>query len=598
MKRYPNNLSKLWRTKLRWWWNTYEWHFVICMVLFITVLGYIGFRKHLPQTGDSNTPWDLLYRTLQLFVIDSGSMESIELPIDWELNAARFLAPLITTYTAVQALAAIFTEQITSFRLRMLKDHIVICGLGRKGMLLTQSFLEQGENVVVIEQNEKNENIDWCKERGVTLICGNAGARETLEQVRVQKAKYVIALTKSDGVNAEISVHTRNIFKEHKGNSLTCLIHITDPQLCNFLKEAEIKSNEMDLFRLEFFSVFESGARILLNDYPAFDGSGSGNRVEPCLLIVGLGQMGGSLVVEAARRWNRIFSETGKRLKLILIDKDADQKSESLSVRYPLLKKICEIVPIQTELNSPEYQHGRFLFDANGECSITSVYVCIGEDSVGLSAALTLHQYLRKYKIPVVVRMNHNAGLATLLGEEVSGSFSNVYAFGILDRTCTPDLLFGGTHEILARAIHEEYVRDQIKSGKTPEMNPSMVSWDNLPEHLKESNRHQADHIGIKLKAIQCDIDPLTEIDSELFQFTPEELEKLSEMEHERWNNERLQDGWVYGEKKDVNKKITPYLVPWNKLSEEIKEYDRNTVRNLPKFLEMVGFRIHRVGGK
>ena len=61
----------------------------------------------------------------------------------------------------------------------------------------------------------------------------------------------------------------------------------------------------------------------------------------------------------------------------------------------------------------------------------------------------------------VVVRMAQDAGLAVLLRDVDAGSerFRDLRAFGLLDRTCHPDQVLRGTHEILARAIHEEYLR-------------------------------------------------------------------------------------------------------------------------------------------
>ena len=54
-------------------------------------------------------------------------------------------------------------------------------------------------------------------------------------------------------------------------------------------------------------------------------------------------------------------------------------------------------------------------------------------------------------------------------------------------------------------------------------------------------------------------------------------------------------DGWVYGEKKDVEKKISPYLVPWDELTDDVKEWDRQPVRELPKVLAGAKFEIYRL---
>jgi hypothetical protein len=78
------------------------------------------------------------------------------------------------------------------------------------------------------------------------------------------------------------------------------------------------------------------------------------------------------------------------------------------------------------------------------------------------------------------------------------------------------------------------------------------------------------------------------------FEFTPEEIERLAEMEHGRFNAERLLDGWRYGSPKDVARKISPYLVPWAELPEDVKKWDCDAVKEIPALLTMVGMQICR----
>jgi hypothetical protein len=154
------------------------------------------------------------------------------------------------------------------------------------------------------------------------------------------------------------------------------------------------------------------------------------------------------------------------------------------------------------------------------------------------------------------------------------------------------DVLFGAAREVLAKAIHEKYRKDQ--KGRKPASSPSMQPWEKLKENLKGSNRRQADHIPAKLRSIGCGFAPVVDRAPKTIEFTPEEVEVMAEIEHERWVSERLLDGWVYGER-DVEKRISPYLVPWNSLTDDVKEWDRQTVRELPKFLAKAKFEIYRL---
>lgn len=596
MKWY-NRVRTVWWKHLQPLWQEVQWPVIGGLALVALGLGYVGFGRHFAALGETRPPLDLFYLALQLFVLGSGSISG---SIHWELEVARLMAPAVTGYTATKALAVLFREQLERLRLRFLKGHVVICGLDRKGLLLAKAFHQRGYPVVVIEKDETNGKLAPCREEGATVLIGDATDRSLLRKARVHKAAYLISVCGDDGANAEVAVHARALVGDRKGRVLTCLVHIFDSELCDLLREQEIETQKADSFRLEFFNVFDSGARALLNAYPAFSQSGEVQGDQAHLLVVGLGRMGESLVVQAARKWWAKHRATGNRLRITIVDRTATLKKESLCLRYPRLDATCDLIPQDMDVSSPEFQRAAFLFNPHGHCTVTTVYVCLDDDSRSLSAALTLLRRVREHGVPIVAQMTQEVGLATLLrGEDGSGGgFDNLHGFGLLDRACKPDLLLGGTHEILARAIHEDYVRNQEKQGQTPDTNPSMVAWDKLPESLKESNRRQADHIGVKLQAVGCMIVPQTDWGAELFTFSPEEVELMAEMEHERWVTERRLAGWTYGPERDLEKKTSPYLVPWDQLPENVKEYDRNTVRNLPAFLAEVGFEVKRVPRK
>lgn len=70
--------------------------------------------------------------------------------------------------------------------------------------------------------------------------------------------------------------------------------------------------------------------------------------------------------------------------------------------------------------------------------------------------------------------------------------------------------------------------------------------------------------------------------------------EKIAENVHENWSEGRLADGWVYGETRNDEKKATPCLVPYSELTEEEKEYDRNTAIQTLKLIVTLGYRIEK----
>ena len=78
----------------------------------------------------------------------------------------------------------------------------------------------------------------------------------------------------------------------------------------------------------------------------------------------------------------------------------------------------------------------------------------------------------------------------------------------------------------------------------------------------------------------------------------PEELnpllEAMAKNVHEIWAQERIKQGWKYGEKRDDAKKHHPCLVPYEELPEEEKVYDRNTSVETLKLILKLGFKIEQ----
>ena len=154
-----------------------------------------------------------------------------------------------------------------------------------------------------------------------------------------------------------------------------------------------------------------------------------------------------------------------------------------------------------------------------------------------------------------------------------------------------PSTLSDDMLEAVARAIHERYRENQ--ADRKPADDPAMGGWDELPEHLRKSNRAQAADTFEKLHAIGCTVREAGVGTISLLSFSDDEIERMAEMEHDRWMAERLADGWTLGER-DHDAKTSPYLVSWAELPEHVREWDREAVRPIPELLAAVGLEIRR----
>ena len=582
-----------WRHNLRHWWQDMKWPVLIAMAFFSLALGYIGFARYAAARGASPTSLDLIYQTLQLVSMNSGLVPG---PINWQLQVARFLIPALTVYTALSALALIFSEQMQVFKLWRIRDHVIVCGLGRKGALLVEQFRALNMDVVVLEQDEGNDWLEIARGLGAIVLVGEAADPDLLRQAKVDQAKYLIAVMGDDGANAEVAVRAEELLQERTSGVLTCLIHIVDPQLYDLLREKELGEQDGSGYRLELFNIYDRGARMMLHS-----GGEPGAKHAPAaipghILVVGMGKLGESVVLHAIKGWREKNLSKNDRLKITVVDRDAQLKTESLCVRFPQIDQVCDIVPLQMEVNSPDYLRADFLHNPSGRSAVERVSVCLDDDSLGLQAGLSLLQQMKTRKVPIVIRMVEDTGLATLLGDGDTrqGTFKELYAFGLLNQTCTADLLLGSTHEVLARELHSVYLNEQVLDEGNIGQNEALVPWEQLPERLKESNRVQAANIGSTLAETGYRIAQMRDWEAGDLQFSPQEVETMARLEHERWCQERKRTGWTYGAHRDADKKTNPALVDWEVLKEEEKEKNRRFVRGLPRTLARAGFQIER----
>jgi hypothetical protein len=74
---------------------------------------------------------------------------------------------------------------------------------------------------------------------------------------------------------------------------------------------------------------------------------------------------------------------------------------------------------------------------------------------------------------------------------------------------------------------------------------------------------------------------------------TFKDIDRLAQLEHARWNAERLLAGWRYGAAKDIKKKLNPCIVSWDDLSEDIRKYDYDPIKNIPVLLAKIGYEIY-----
>lgn len=87
---------------------------------------------------------------------------------------------------------------------------------------------------------------------------------------------------------------------------------------------------------------------------------------------------------------------------------------------------------------------------------------------------------------------------------------------------------------------------------------------------------------------------PVKTTDIELPKHLVELTEFIAKNTHDVWAEERISQGWTYGEDRDDVKKTTPCLVPYEELSSDEKIFDINTSIETIKLIIKLGYTINK----
>ncbi len=84
------------------------WIVIVFMGIIVSLFGIWGYHIYVTNHSKPHTMFDIVYVTLQLFVLESGHLDD---SIPWQFEIARFLAPIIAGWAVIKALTEMFGKQ-------------------------------------------------------------------------------------------------------------------------------------------------------------------------------------------------------------------------------------------------------------------------------------------------------------------------------------------------------------------------------------------------------------------------------------------------------------------------------------------------------
>jgi hypothetical protein len=562
------------------------WVLIAISALIAVALGVVGYSEYYEASSGNEAPpgvFALLKDSVRLLLVESSAGEDFPSA----LRLARFFAFLSWSAAAIKGFLTFARKRIELARCRRQRDHAVVCGLGRLGAQLVSDLRAQQIKTIVVELDADNPEVAAVRAEGIPVLVGNATSATKLRDASAQRARYIFAVTGNDRINIEVASKAFEVRDEYDGDDFVqlCAVHVDDAEISTLFSERPLFKDRTERFDAHFFNINRLAARVLIDRCPPDRVQSVHGPDDPAasIMVFGSDALAQQIVTQIAR-----VGHYGNKKKPIvrLVPGDERDFSRFIEKRIPALREFLDLrIDDATDLESL-LRDDDLLEKVVSEHPPSVVYICLKDavSSLRLVAGLLRIDVTEEARIVVCAEERSDYMLlGPSPGEEGGPQFA---LFDVMRDVCTIENVMREKLDDLAKAIHQDYVVRQKELGYSVDTNSTLVDWYALPPGLREANRHQADYIPVKLRVLGYD--PPKSVPSEDLKLTPKQLDLVAELEHRRWMAAKRLAGWRYtAGQKDAAKRVAPTIIGWEALTEEEKEKDRDTARDLPRLLQM-----------
>lgn len=539
--------------------------------IFAFILGYIGYFRILTP-ADFVGHFEVLYQTLALLAVRMPKVYP-QLPI--ELQIARFALPAVMAWLTIGVYLDYLRRPLRHYAATKLDDHVVLFGLGERVQATAKQARLAGSNVLVVTNQPTDSVIQSLEKSGIIVVVGDLECEKTLVLAGVSRASQILVATENDLLNLKIAVAIRKQATDVRSPNKTPILLTTEcfkPDLWAIL-EGAFQSMRDECVEYRLLSPEANVARELLPKLIPLLGTPD----QPgAILIAGFSNVALSI-------FSHVLRNAPPGADIAIASSNANHSKDAFFRSCPAYENISGLTFFDADiLEKPTLELQDWLLKHQAPV----VVIDIGSEEINLRTALALRRFANIKALPtghVFVRQQGSGialeALALIEGEPID--LSRIYQFGSLHDECRPQIVFMDELDMLAKIVHEDY-RQNADGGE------SAQPWGKLRETYRQASRYQADHLDAKLQAIGVSRLPLKKGEGHT-ELNSNEIERLAELEHYRWCVERWLDGWRFGPTKDSIEKTHPMLVHYNELSEEVKEFDRRAVRNVPHLAKILG---------
>jgi len=225
----------------------WHWRLLATCAAGTVVFGTIGSLEL--QRGESGVASfsNALYQAFHLFALHTPHFDR---PVPCALNLGRWLGAVSTLLAVLEFSRHALGADLTLLRLSRLQGHVIVCGLGRKGLATVRCLANAGRSVVVVEKAPTLDMAEACRALGAHVLTGDATNPGILQTARINHAQSLIALCPDDSTNCDIPNYTEG----SAPRNIDEMLHLMwIPDEGTTLKQVLQKAKSIDAAVHEFF---------------------------------------------------------------------------------------------------------------------------------------------------------------------------------------------------------------------------------------------------------------------------------------------------------------------------------------------------------
>jgi hypothetical protein len=567
----------------------------------------------LVHTPSEPIEWiDLLVRTVKVLFLSDIYYDPAR-DASWHFQTSRALGTTFAILAGGKAFWLALRSSWLRARLSGRRRHDVVIG---DGPLAKTYVLMQGARKITVLGEHASGPV-------MARVAASPRSGSLEQQLRGVGAQHARLILVDQGDEVQDLETVRAIERLHPKTPVAC--RVDDAWLLERIDRSPDATSRLAV------GLAEGAARQILLAHPPYILARRYKAEAQHIVIFGFGATGQALAREMLLTCGSL--DPAGRMMITAVGADADHMGDIFNARHPSISGLVDMAFLQgcpgdlrpgdkEDSTLPEALAARL-----AKTPACAVYIVSSEAGCTMSDIVSFREYALQTgltRAPIFVMAERGSSLTRVRqgGGRVGEPWTTTLErreieekASIEGRICDLRLVpFGAAADALdgsgllepeidrrAQQFHEAY-RTLMKTTYPDALKgASMQPWSVLAETYRVASRRAANHIRAKLDAAGFNLDEWLgrekqgrrahDLPAEARTFhdiSPETLEKLSQLEHDRWLLDRSIEGWIYGKPRNNTLKVHPDMEPWSALDEPTREKDRNNVRESARILDEI----------